>query len=181
MGGGPAGSWTHPIWGGPRPWIIYENMGHCSNENLVMVLKYGKARQAYIEAAQHLEGPMCATTKRPRLARPSKPPAAHQFHDVMDIIFALGPKNATKAPLNIARDGAGHQIAVPLPSGQGHQIRRRYRAFWKRARGALRIIVIDGEKGFPAWEFPDAAEGDGAEAKVASATSPWQAGKTERE
>eukprot|EP00959_Pyramimonas_sp_CCMP1952_P432734 9062177-Pyramimonas_sp.AAC.1 len=46
--------------------------------------------------------------------------------------------------------------------------------------GTPRIIVIDGERGFSTSEFPDAAEGDGTEVKATSATSPWQAGKTER-
>ncbi|CAK0794430.1 unnamed protein product, partial [Prorocentrum cordatum] len=162
---------------------IHENMGHCSNENLVMVLKYGKARQAFIEAAQKLECPSCEANKRPKLAKPSKAPTTYQFNDVigMDIFFVLGPENTTKVPmLNIACHGTGHQVVIPLPSRHGPQIRRHYRAFWKRVYGVPRMIAIDGEKGFSAGEFPEAAEGDGSEIKVTSATSPWQAGKTER-
>ncbi|CAK0909173.1 unnamed protein product, partial [Prorocentrum cordatum] len=162
---------------------MHENMGHCSNENLVMVLKYGRARQAFIEAAQHLVCPSCEANERPRMAKPAKAPTTYQFNGVigMDIFFVLGLENTTKVPmLNIVCRGAGHQVVIPLPSRQGQQIRRHYRAFWERAYGTPRIIVIDGEKGFSTGEFPDAAEGDGAEVKVASATSPWQAGKTER-
>ena len=148
-----------------------------------MVLKYGKARHAFIEAAQKLECPTCEANKRPKLAKPSKPPTTYQFNDVigMDIFFVLGPENTTKVPmLNIVCHGTGHHMVVPLPSRHGHHIRRHYRAFWKRVYGVPRLIVIDGEKGFSAGEFPEAAEGDGSEIKVTSATSPWQAGKTER-
>eukprot|EP00959_Pyramimonas_sp_CCMP1952_P077237 1614606-Pyramimonas_sp.AAC.1 len=68
---------------------IHENMGHCSNENLVMVLMYGKARQAFIEAAQHLVCPSCEANKRSRLAKPSEAPTTYQFNDAigMDIFF----------------------------------------------------------------------------------------------
>ncbi|CAK0820984.1 unnamed protein product, partial [Prorocentrum cordatum] len=162
---------------------IHESMGHCSNENLVMVLKYGKARQAFVEAAQKLECPSCEANRRPKLAKPSKAPTTYQFNDVigMDIFFVLGPENTTKVPmLNIVCRGTGHQVAIPLPSQHGLQIRRHYRAFWKRVYGVPRMIVIDGEKGVSAGGFPEAAEGDGSEIKVTSATSPWQAGKTER-
>ena len=82
--------------------------------------------------------------------------------------------------LNIACRGAAHREVVPLPSRHGHHARRYFRASWKRVHGAPRAIVIDGEQSLPAGEFPDAAEGDGTEVKVTSATSPWQAGKTER-
>ncbi|CAK0841699.1 unnamed protein product [Prorocentrum cordatum] len=162
---------------------IHENMGHCSNENLVVVLKYGKARQAFVEAAQKLERPSCEANKRSKLAKPSKAPTTYQFNDVigMDIFFVLEPENTTKVPmLNIVCHGTGHQVVIPLPSRHGPHIRRHYRAFWKRVYGVPRMIVIDGEKGFSAGEFPEAAEGDGSEIKVTSATSPWQAGKTER-
>ncbi|CAK0875279.1 unnamed protein product, partial [Prorocentrum cordatum] len=162
---------------------IHENMGHCSNENLVMVLKYGKARQAFIEAAQKLECPSCEANKRPKLAKPPKAPTTYQFSDVigMGIFFVLGPESTTKVPmLNLVCHGTGHQVAIPLPSRHGLQIRRHYRAFWKRVYWVPRMIVTDGEKGFSAGELPEAAEGDGSEIKVTSATSPWQAGKTER-
>ena len=52
---------------------IHENMGHCSKENLVMILKYGRARQAFIEAAKQLVCDACEETQRPKLARPSTP------------------------------------------------------------------------------------------------------------
>eukprot|EP00959_Pyramimonas_sp_CCMP1952_P062338 1303418-Pyramimonas_sp.AAC.1 len=79
----------------------------------------------------------------------------------MDIFFVLGPENTTKVPmLNIACHGTGHQVVIPLPSRHGPQIRRHYRAFWKRVYGVPRMIAIDGEKGFSAGEFPEAAEGD---------------------
>ena len=114
-----------------------------------MVLKYGKARQAFIEAAQHLVCPRCEANKRPKLAKPSKAPTTYQFNDVigMDIFFVLGPENTTKVPmLNIVCHGTGHQIVILLPSRHGQQIRRHYRAFWKRVYGTPRMIVIDGEK-----------------------------------
>eukprot|EP00959_Pyramimonas_sp_CCMP1952_P159829 3342962-Pyramimonas_sp.AAC.1 len=88
-------------------------MGHDSNENLVVVLKYGKARQAFIQAAQHLVCPSCEANERPRLAKPSKAPTTHQFNDVigMDIFFALGPESTAKVPvLNIVSHGTGRQV-----------------------------------------------------------------------
>eukprot|EP00959_Pyramimonas_sp_CCMP1952_P437354 9157101-Pyramimonas_sp.AAC.1 len=82
----------------------------------------------------------------------------------MDIFFVLGLGNTTKVPmLNIACHGTGHQVAIPVPSRQGQQIRRQYRAFWKRVYGTPRVIVIDGEKGFSTGVFPDAAGGDSTE------------------
>ena len=53
---------------------IHENMGHCNNENLVVELKYGKARQAFIEAAQHLVCPTCEANRRPRWAKKTQGP-----------------------------------------------------------------------------------------------------------
>ncbi|CAK0848184.1 unnamed protein product, partial [Prorocentrum cordatum] len=149
---------------------MHENMGHCSNENVVMVLKHGKARQAFIEAAQHLVCPSCEANKRPRLAKPSKAPTTYQFNGVigMDIFFVLGLGNTTKVPmLNIACHGTGHQVAIPVPSRQGQQIRRQYRAFWKRVYGTPRVIVIDGEKGFSTGVFPDAAGAMNGDAELA--------------
>ena len=45
-----------------------------------MVLKYGRARQAFIEAAKHLVCDACEETQRPKLARPSKPPSTYEFN-----------------------------------------------------------------------------------------------------
>ncbi|CAK0793122.1 unnamed protein product, partial [Prorocentrum cordatum] len=88
---------------------MHQNMVHCSNENLVMVLKYGKARHAYIGAAQQLECPKFAASKRPRLAKPSREPTPHQITNVMGmgIFFVLGPESTAKVPmLNVSSHGA---------------------------------------------------------------------------
>ncbi|CAK0795613.1 unnamed protein product, partial [Prorocentrum cordatum] len=89
---------------------IHENMGHCSNENSVMVLKCGKARQVYIDAVQKLVCPSCDANKRPRLEKLSNAPATNQFNDVigMDIFFVLGPERTAKVPmLKVACHGTG--------------------------------------------------------------------------
>ncbi|CAK0805749.1 unnamed protein product, partial [Prorocentrum cordatum] len=152
---------------------IHENMGHCSNEDLVMVRKCGQARHAYIDAAQKLECPSCVANKRTKLAKPSKAPTAYQFNDVigMGIFFVMGPENTAKVPVtNVVSHGTGHQVVIPLPSRHGLQMRRHYRALWRRVYGVSRMIITDGEKGFFSGEFPEAAAGDGSEIKVASAT-----------
>ena len=69
---------------------------------------------------------------------------------------------------------------VPIPSRHGEEIRRHVCAFWKRAYGTPKKIVVGGEKGFSVGEFTKKAQADGSEVNVTSATSPWQAGKTER-
>jgi len=162
---------------------IHDNLGHCGNETLIRVLKYGRAKPEYLEVAQHLRCTACARTRRPKAARPAKPPSNYEFNHTIgiDIFFVQGPQKGTKVPLlNMLRHGTGLQIVVPLPSRQGKEIRRHYRAYWKRPYGTPRVMVVDGERGLSLGDFSAHLEADGTELKVTSATSPWQAGKTER-
>eukprot|EP00959_Pyramimonas_sp_CCMP1952_P070072 1462973-Pyramimonas_sp.AAC.1 len=70
----------------------HENMGQCSNENLAMVLKYGKARQVYIDAAQELVCPSCEANKRPRLAKSSYQASWKRVYGTPRIIVIDGEK-----------------------------------------------------------------------------------------
>eukprot|EP00959_Pyramimonas_sp_CCMP1952_P437476 9159353-Pyramimonas_sp.AAC.1 len=62
-----------------------EDMGHCSGENSAAMLQRGKARQAFVEAAQHIACASCENNKRPSLASPSKAPTTCQFNDGIDM------------------------------------------------------------------------------------------------
>ncbi len=162
---------------------IHQNMGHPSSRTLCRVLKYGKARPEYVEAAARLRCDECIRSSRPKLQRPSKAPPCFAFNDNvgMDILFIQGPKEGTKVPmLSCVCHGTGHQVVAPLPGRSGADIRKTFRENWKRPYGAPRRLVVDGERGFSLGEFPKRCEMDDIDVHVTSAKSPWQAGKTER-
>jgi len=162
---------------------IHENMGHCSNEKLVQVLKFGKAKPEFVDAAAVLRCTACERTRKPKVARPAKPPSTYEFNHTLglDIFFVRGLKEKTKVPmLNVVCHGTSHQVVVPIPNRVSATIRKYYRAYWKRACGTPRIMIVDGERGFADGEFSQRAARDGIDLKVISASSPWQAGRTER-
>ena len=162
---------------------IHDNMGHPDNRTLVRVLKYGRAKPEYVEAASRLTCSACQAARRPTKQRPAKAPTTYEFNATvgLDLFFLEGPAPGTKVPvMNLVCHGTGFQLAVPIASRAGTQLRRAYREEWVRHYGAPKRLIVDGERGLALGEFARLAETDGTELAVTSAKSPWQAGKTER-
>ena len=75
------------------------------------MLKLGRDKAEYIEAAKHLRCAACATSKRPTLARPAKPPGTYEFNSTigLDIFYVQGPEKGSKVPmLNLVCHGIAH-------------------------------------------------------------------------
>ena len=161
---------------------VHCGLGHPSNEGLVRVLKWGRARAELVQAARHWQCASCTTSKRPRRPRASRLPSSSELNDVVgtDIFFVRNPDGTLRPMLSVVCWGTGLQFVTALPDRESSSIRKAYRSSWTRFVGYPRLLVVDQETGFSRGIFAQQVQAEGTELVVTSSRSPWQAGPTER-
>ena len=98
---------------------LHVNLGHCSTNELVRILKHSGATEAAITLARQFSCDVCRENTRPTSARPASPTEVTIFNERLgvDQFEIPGLRHLEKRKmLNIVDHGSGFQMVIPLKS-----------------------------------------------------------------
>ena len=105
---------------------LHVNLGHCSTNELVRILKHSGATEAAITLARQFSCDVCRENTRPTSARPASPTEVTIFNERLGVdqfeIRGLHHLEKRKM-LNIVDHGSGFQMVIPLKSDDSMGIR----------------------------------------------------------
>ena len=161
---------------------LHVNLGHCSTNELVRILKHSGATEAAITLARQFSCDVCRENTRPTSARPASPTEVTIFNERLGVDqFGIpGLRHLEKRKmLNIVDHGSGFQMVIPLKSDDSMGIRQAYVAGWKRWARAPKQIVFDAAKQNFGKDLADPLELEGTEFPPIAGEGQWQNGTTE--
>ena len=161
---------------------LHVNLGHCSKNEMVRILKHSGATEAAITLARQFSCDVCRENTRPTSARPASPTGVTIFNERLgvDQFEIPGLRHLEKRKmLNIVDHGSGFQMVIPLKSDDSMGIRQAYVSGWKRWTRAPKQIVFDAAKQNFGKDLADLLELEETELLPIAGEGQWQNGTTE--
>lgn len=127
----------------------HQNLGHCSNADLLRALKASGASDKVLKMARDLRCDECLSHQRPKVVNPATMPREWlPFERIgIDVKELRGLKaGETRKFLNIVDRASGLQQMIPIENAQGATLREAYRSNWRRHYGPPVVAVSDGAR-----------------------------------
>ena len=128
---------------------LHVNLGHCSTNELVRILKHSGATETAITLARQFSCDVCREKHQTDECRPASPTEVTVFNerlgvDQFEIPGLRHLENGRCSTLSITAQG--FQMVIPLKSDDSIGIRKAYVAGWKCWARAPKQIVFDAAK-----------------------------------
>ncbi|CAL1168143.1 unnamed protein product [Cladocopium goreaui] len=160
----------------------HQNLCHPSPEQFSALLRQQGARTELQQAVFDLSCPVCATMKKPKIARPST--VKHEL-DFNDKIFVDGITWTNKSGRNfhfyhIIDQATNYHVAVPAPSRTTENAIRCLSEAWLMWAGAPNMKVTDSATEFLSEAFQNFLQRHDIKPVTTAPYAHWQNGRCER-
>ena len=161
---------------------IHVNLGHPGTEALVRHLAQAGAAGEALLAAKHLQCSICARTKPPSAARPTKVYQARRFNDrlVMDIVFIRDVTSTMHTFLSQVDDGTTYQVLDLLETRSSEEATTVLARGWFKFFGFPDEMLLDAEGALRGWDFEQLCAQAGVKVRFVPPDAHYQLGKAER-
>ena len=164
---------------------LHENMGHLSNDRMIVMLKAAGAKEDVMEfVKKRFSCELCSKRQKEVRRRVAAYPRTYTFNRIVAVDTFFLPWRGSSIPiLNVVDHGSHYQVTVPIKELDGTDHRggtpgaeEAWRAFleaWVRRFGAAEIVISDAGPEY-GGAFTRGLELHSVMQHVTDAESPWQ-------